>query len=665
MRSLCLTLLMLLACFPCEARKHEAVSQLMGRVFRYADCYGDSLRGTTHNIYLRYSYTTRRRNFLLWLVPSLYTIANGSRSNLGETWGQLRFGSDGGHTIEPQVQTGSVEHRKRVMPTMMKYTAPGIYRVAMFDDEILSPFYHSNRYYYRYRETWRTDREAMISFTPRLKNTQLVRGSALIDTATGRVVRVRLVGESDMIAFDTSIEMGRKGNSLLPKTTATKAKFSFMGNRITSTINSAYAPPPRDTAGLAALPDTAKMARLRPDSLDEFETSIYNMYYERKHRADSTSTKSQRMTKAAWDFVGSHMINSTTAKQGNAYVRVSPLFNPLYMSYSQHRGLSYKLRVRGSLRLGPASSLSFNPFMGYNFRIKKLYYTLPLRLNIDESRDRWVEASFRSGNRLYNSSVVDGVKQQYGDKQVFDSLALNEFNDYELQFIAHWRLAKRLWMEAGAVWHNRPARNQRAMQALGRPTVYKSFSPRVQLSAQPWPAGPVLSSSYERSIAHIMGSNMKYEKYEADMSYKKLLTGKRQYNLRLGWGQFTNSETDYFLDYDNFHENYLPGGWDDDYSGEFQLLPSRWYNQSKYYVRGNLSYESPLLIARWLPLVGRYIESERLYLSAVSLQHTRGYAEYGYGLTTRFISIGLFVATLGGEIERTGVKFTFELFRKW
>ena len=49
------------------------------------------------------------------------------------------------------------------------------------------------------------------------------------------------------------------------------------------------------------------------------------------------------------------------------------------------------------------------------------------------------------------------------------------------------------------------------------------------------------------------------------------------------------------MDFANFRDNNLPEGWDDDWSGDFQLLDSRLYNESKYYVRSNITYESPLL----------------------------------------------------------------------
>ena len=109
----------------------------------------------------------------------------------------------------------------------------------------------------------------------------------------------------------------------------------------------------------------------------------------------------------------------------------------------------------------------------------------------------------------------------------------------------------------------------------------------------------------------------------------------------------------------------LPNGWDDDWTGQFQLLSRNWYNASDYYLRGHVSYESPLLMLSWMPWIGRYIETERIYLSTLSIEHTRPYTEIGYGFTTRFVSIGLFASFLKTQYQEIGCKFTFELFRKW
>ena len=143
------------------------------------------------------------------------------------------------------------------------------------------------------------------------------------------------------------------------------------------------------------------------------------------------------------------------------------------------------------------------------------------------------------------------------------------------------------------------------------------------------------------------------------------LPGLRLLNLRSGYGFYTSRHENYFLDYANFCDNNLPEDWDDDWSGDFQLLDSRIYNESDFYLRNNISYESPLLFATWTPYLGKYIEKERIYISSVLVDHTRPYMELGYGFTNRYISVGIFASFMNTQFQKFGISFDFELFRRW
>jgi hypothetical protein len=181
----------------------------------------------------------------------------------------------------------------------------------------------------------------------------------------------------------------------------------------------------------------------------------------------------------------------------------------------------------------------------------------------------------------------------------------------------------------------------------------------------PWQKGPTLAANYERSISNLFRSNLSYERWEFDGVYKHVSKGIRIFNFRVGTGFYTQRSTNYFVDFSNFRDNNLPTGWEDDWSGQFQIADSRWYNESNYYLRGHISYDSPLVMLSWLPFVGNMVETERLYLSALNIKHTRPYIELGYGFRTRYFSTGLFAGFLGTQHHSFSCKFTFELFRRW
>lgn len=648
--------------------KTKQDSLIINRIFSYRRNYAQNINETTHNIYLKYSFSTIKRNPTLFLIPTMYTIAKGSHHYIGETYGLIEFHDMGDYTIKKQVAIGNIPRYGKTMPVMLKYIIPNLYGISLFHDQILSPFNYINKKLYKYKVYNIDEERTSVTFTPRLRNTQLVKGHAIIDNKTGRIINTTFRGEYDMIFFDINVSMGQ-GHTILPQSCNIKSKFKFMGNNIVSRFYVNYDDKSQIPDSLYEMSDIEIMDSIRPDSLNGYEEYIYRKYFDEKKAQDTISNKEQKrknkIKEIAWDIIGDHILNSMGAESNNAYVRFSPLLNPLYLSYSHSHGISYKMKINAQYNFTSNRYIAFNPYVGYNFKIKKLYFTSPIRYTYNDKKGLWTELIWRNGNRITNSSILDMIKNENRDTIDFSSLNLDYFNDNMLQLSNNIDISKKLSLTVGCVYHQRSAVNKAKMEEMGKTAVYRSFAPLITLQYRPYYRGPVFTANYERSFRNVFKSNTEYERYEYDASFKKRLRGLRQYNIRIGGGFYTNKSTDYFVDFSNFCDNYLPEGWDDDWTGQFQLLNSQWYNASKYYLRTNISYESPLLFLTWLPRIGKYIEIERFYLSALQIEHTRPYFEIGYGMTNRYFSVGAFGSFLNGKFYEFGSKFTFELFRKW
>jgi hypothetical protein len=261
--------------------------------------------------------------------------------------------------------------------------------------------------------------------------------------------------------------------------------------------------------------------------------------------------------------------------------------------------------------------------------------------------------------------VKEALKEEYPDSIDFDDTDLDKFKDTYLQVFNNIMVFDWFDVETGIVYHHRKALDKATMQQYNMPTSYRSFAPVLGLKFLPWlNRGPLFAINYERAIKGVLESNLDYERWEFDAQWKKKIPGLRVLNLRAGAGLYTNTEN-YFLDYENFRDENLPEGWDDNWSGNFQLLSGSEYNRSDYYIRGNISYESPMVFGTWLPYLGKYIEKERCYLSGVQLSHSRPYYEFGYGFTNRYISLGLFASFRGHRFDGCGLQVDFELFKRW
>ena len=647
--------------------QHDKDSVVLNRVFDYKRNFAYQVEGLESNVYLKYKFITDRRNFTLWLIPHMYTLADGPRAYVGESYCRIYFDNLNEYELKRQVSVGNIAHYGRALPTILELLTPNLYNVCLFKQHILSPFNRSNKRYYRYRTTLIGNGTAVIDFKPKLHNTQLVSGKAYISYQTGQINMVEFEGEYDMIDFKVSIKQGESGvKALMPQHCELDAQFDFLGNRIRSRFEAFYDCPVTLPDTLESVRDVALMDSLRPVPLEEEEIRIYERYYKPNDTIPQPVIDDTRRFNfwedIVWDRVGGTLVNSLKADNGTASIRVSPLLNPQYLSYSHRRGLSYKIKMRSRYTFSPHRYLTFEPWAGYNFKFKQFYFTAPLRMNYNPKREGYAEIEVGNGNRITNSSVLETIPTDTTD---FSNDMLDLFNDNHIMVRNNVQAFDWLTIMTSLAYHSRKAVNIERMKSLGLPTSYRSFAPVLTLKIAPWHDGPLFILDYERGITGVWRSNIGYERWEFDGVWKIPMRSMSLLNVRVGGGFYTNKSTSYFVDYSNFRDNNVPGGWDDDWTGQFQLLNSSWYNASDYYVRTNLSYESPLLMATWLPLVGRYIETERVYFSALLISDTRPYYEIGYGLTNRYFSAGLFASFLNRHPLEIGGKISIELFRKW
>ena len=673
--------------------------ETLNLIFSYRDKHIVTSDTTETQVYLKHTFKTiGKRNVTLMLVPSMYSIAKGHRNYIGETIGRARVL---GHRIidmTPQITLTTIRKNRKVMPVIIDYATPNIYGEQLFGDNVLSPFYKGNARYYRYKATALSDSLVRITFKPKISNTQLVTGWAIVENSNGKIKQCHLRGTFDMIDYNVKVVMDNT-HRLLPSTCSTKAKFKFLGNKIEAELTAGYGASPKSSPSFDKAQDVPfgkaqdvpfgealdvpfdklrmkkgkdfaskmPMDSLRPMPLEDFERDIYNSYIQeiKNKEQDSTAAKNENFGEKALNAIDDNLLSTLRFSSANSYLKLSPLINPLELSYSNSRGLAYRIKLDAKHYFSDNQSISINPRFGYNFKIDKFFYKLPLRYYINERKESWIELLLENGNRITNSSVLDMIKDSSRDTIDFSGLGLDYFDDKQMKLHGNFYISPKLSVELGCTYHKRTAVNSHNFDSIGQTNSYNSFAPLVSVSYLPSPTMPVFTASYERSIKGVLNSNIEYEKWEMDASYKKHISGMKILNIRLGGGFYTNKSTDYFVDFSNFRENYLPEGWDDEWTGNFQLLRSQWYNASEYYLRMNASYESPLMIMSRLPLIGKYVETERFYIGVLRIQDTKPYSELGYSFTNRYFSAGVFTSFLGTKYHDIGFKFTMELFRRW
>ena len=666
-------------CTRSHAADRKYALQIMKRVFGYAasvDTVG--LKAQESYAYLKYDIRTNKRNCLLLAIPTMYAIANtGVREHVGETYDRVVMKRPGDMRLTQMLERNTIPYGMRTMPTVLKYLTPLIYEELLIDGRIISPFHPRNRRFYRYKVSPFMRGAVIVSFRPRLKNTKLVRGWARIEESTGRILETSFDGEYDLVRFHVTMTTGDEGvKTLMPAQCNLNTRFLFLGNDITAEYTTVFDLPKKlpDSVKIVNRRDTALLNLVRPIPTNSHEQYLYSRYYAARdaRQADTASqrSKTRMWTKLLWKNVGRRLVMRTrrkfgTHEQGN--FRISPVLNPLSFSYSARRGLTYKFDIRGSYFFNERQALQLRFKTGYSFKQKQIYFDFPFTFYIDQRRNAYIRTEWSSGRHIYNSELMDAIRLERKDSIDWSRLNLTNFSVHSFKAVAHYDPSSHWGLELGIVSHKRTAVDNHSFNLLGRKDSYNSVAPIAELTYRPMGYnGPILTIDYERGIRKFMGSDTDYERVEIDGQYKHHLSALSYLQLRAGTGFYTHKGFgSYFLDYSNFRENNIPGGWNDDWACTFELLNSQWYNASKYYVRANAAYETPLLLLSWLPIAGRLIERERIYINALSVKRLNPYIEYGYGFSTRALSLGWFVAQRNWRFDGMGVRVNMELFRHW
>ena len=108
-------------------------SVLLERVLDYRSNFQQQNDGQQQNAYMKYTFRTERRNVMLNLVPTMYTLAKGERLRVGESYCRLTCSNPQHIDFRRQVSAGNIAHYKKAMPTVLELVIPFIYEECLFD----------------------------------------------------------------------------------------------------------------------------------------------------------------------------------------------------------------------------------------------------------------------------------------------------------------------------------------------------------------------------------------------------------------------------------------------------------------------------------------------------------------------------------------------------
>ena len=694
-----------------------SADSIIERVMTFAPSYESIVSDYRANLYIKGKMNIQKKNFILRYVPSMFRLQKGVREYLLETYSDLHYTAPNIYDQKVKASQGTVRGN-RGLPGLLEYFSVNIYSSSLLNDErLLSPLAKNGQKYYKYRiDSVMGDPNNLdyrIRFIPRTKSDQLVGGYMIVSSNVWSVREIRFSGRSELITFTCWIKMGEVGkkDEFLPVRYDVEALFKFLGNKVDGNYTASL-----DYKSIelkerkvrkkekkkynlsesfslqcdtnAYKTDASTFGVLRPIPLSDREKQLYKDY---AYRRDTVSVQRKSKSQAFWGTMGDLMVEDYKFNLSNiGSVRFSPFINPLLFSYSGSNGLSYRQDFRYNRIFRGDKWLRIVPKLGYNFTRKEFYWSLNADFEYWPQKRGFFRLSVGNGNRIYSSKMLDELKAMPDSIFNFDLIHLDYFKDLYFNFRHSFEITNGLDISLGFSAHKRTAVEKSRFVITGDypmpppefmerfRNTYISFAPRIRVEWTPalyyYMNGkrkinlrsdyPTFSVDYERGIEGVFKSTGEYERIEFDFQHKIQLGLMRNIYYRFGFGAFTNQDELYFVDFANFARHNLPVGWNDEIGGVFQVLDGRWYNSSRRYVRGHFTYEAPFLILRHLMKYTRYVQNERLYISALSMPHLQPYLEVGYGIGTHVFDVGVFVSSENWKFSGIGCKFTFELFNR-
>ena len=694
-----------------------SADSIIERVMTFAPSYESIVSDDRANLYIKGKMNIQKKNFILRYVPSMFRLQKGVREYLLETYSDLHYTAPNIYDQKVKASQGTVRGN-RGLPGLLEYFSVNIYSSSLLNDErLLSPLAKNGQKYYKYRiDSVMGDPNNLdyrIRFIPRTKSDQLVGGYMIVSSNVWSVREIRFSGRSELITFTCWIKMGEVGkkDEFLPVRYDVEALFKFLGNKVDGNYTASL-----DYKSIelkerkvrkkekkkynlsesfslqcdtnAYKTDASTFGVLRPIPLSDREKQLYKDY---AYRRDTVSVQRKSKSQAFWGTMGDLMVEDYKFNLSNiGSVRFSPFINPLLFSYSGSNGLSYRQDFRYNRIFRGDKWLRIVPKLGYNFTRKEFYWSLNADFEYWPQKRGFFRLSVGNGNRIYSSKMLDELKAMPDSIFNFDLIHLDYFKDLYFNFRHSFEITNGLDISLGFSAHKRTAVEKSRFVITGDypmpppefmerfRNTYISFAPRIRVEWTPalyyYMNGkrkinlrsdyPTFSVDYERGIEGVFKSTGEYERIEFDLQHKIQLGLMRNIYYRFGFGAFTNQDELYFVDFANFARHNLPVGWNDEIGGVFQVLDGRWYNSSRRYVRGHFTYEAPFLILRHLMKYTRYVQNERLYISALSMPHLQPYLEVGYGIGTHVFDLGVFVSSENWKFSGIGCKFTFELINR-
>lgn len=660
-------------------------------------------------LYLKQRTMLDKWNLGLNMIPGMTHFDSDESDYLTELFYDVHLHRNALPTIRRRAHLTTHSRGRGEMERVLDFMTPTIYNSNLFSDGYLSPLHRKYSKFYRfYIDTISpvpsTEKSIRVVFKPKYDNIKLFREGWLILDDSAHIDEFYVQGWDEQCDFSAHYHMSRMSDMRqLVDSVKLEINYHFAGNRLHITANGVYdykivekkkkvqgKGGRYNISGTVDL-DTAytlskdyvgyaeKHRRLELTTADSVLYARKGVWIDKNTTEEENPDEIEDIGEFLW-AIGDGMISSHSLKWEGGGMKISPIINPSYLSYSSNRGLAYRMSVNLSTMIGKTKEVALKPMVGYNFKQNTFYWDIKGSCTFDPMRLGSISLNVGSGNRTFSSIALDKIRDIAADSLDFEELKLDYFRNLYANIAVKREISNGLEVQLGANFYTRKligAYNDKlSEEGVNLKERYTQFAPNVRIT---WHPGmyyyikggrkvnvgsrmPRLSLDVEQGINGILGSTGVYTRAEIDAQYRLKINSTDDLFLRAGGGGFFYTKNVYFADYAFFKHNYLPIDRSSELGGVFQLLDSQWYNAANKYFRMHATYESPFLaVQRTFPGIS-FIKNEHIYMNMLFISHLTPYSEIGYGIETPYIDLGVFVSGKNHQFHNMGCKITVTLF---
>ena len=703
-RALCICLMLLLSVVAGAATRGDSVAvALVERMARTIVAEDSGVESLSAVLYVKERVDVEKKNLLLNVFPDMTRFDKGKNCYLAELFYNVRYIHNALPEIKCLGSLSTFERSNGEMDRVLAFMTPQIFGERLFDAEQLSPIYPTNLSYYHYSLDNDSNEPGVVKvcFLSRFDNIQLLKsGWVVVDCETSLPKRLYAEGWNEQSRFAVEYIMGCDSlERFVVKEINLSIEYSFAANRLGieafatfdysalqeksgfEKLRRSYdMTHPASDLGQTDVGDFEDFANAhRPVPLTKGDSLVYisGGVVARNDTVPSDGSDG-RLMRLLWTL-GDGAVSSHSLSWGNSDLKLSPIINPSYLSYSSSRGLAYKFSLNFISRLSSQNTLEIKPEVGYNFKRKELYWSVKGKLSFAPLRRAAFSFDVGRESSIYSSDMLDVINGTALDSLDLESMSFPYYRDFHIKGNVGFEVANGFDLKPGIAFYKRTILDsEQGLVASGQPLKrsYRQLAPNIHLAWQPGmyyyvangkkmnigSLAPRFALDVEQGVSGVFGSAGVYTRAEFDAQYRCRLSSSASLYMRFGAGGYFYTKDIYFVNYSFLKNNLLPLDKGDDVRGEFQLLGGEWYNSANKYIRAAVAYESPFLALQKIIPSARFVKNEALYCNVLFISHLLPYTEFGYGIETPYVNLGFFVSFENVEFGRLGYKLSFSLF---